>query len=566
MCGMRKLRENLPSRVYHLISRVYPLAVSAAVFAAFAVRAAAVTDLAEEARDEMRRTVRPGGVGGRPFWNVNCTYFMYPPAFGFAEIPGAKQYAFTVIDDLHRVFSFRAERPTASLEPVWERLATNGFATVRCAALDAEGREIKEVGLRRLFKKRAFEPGSYPPAARGYAEAARRICRFLEGSTAVKNFVRAGNPPRSYALYCYPAKIVSSLIQMEAYRAKALPSERAEAIRNARVFADWLIGQSAGPDAAWPHCPPTYSAGRADSDDVMTIYPASAGLAYLKLAAAGGGEKYRAAAVAIGETYLRHQGADGTWPLKVNAKTGKLLTENRLVPSAVTEFLDALAGATGEAKWRTAASRAFAYVERTLLASWNWEGQFEDTAPSRPYENITKHDACWTAIQLVARYPGDAAKIAEARELLRFAEDQFVFWDLPGRRDGAAPIARGLFLEDFAQESWTVPSVIEQWPGCAWPIDSSVTKLIRTYLALYRAEGRPLDLAKARALGDSMTRVQEPTGRIATFWVQPKVIPGDPMGPGGRYPYNGWVDWINCMISDIFALEELAAEAGGTHR
>ena len=55
-----------------------------------------------------------------------------------------------------------------------------------------------------------------------------------------------------------------------------------------------------------------------------------------------------------------------------------------------------------------------------------------------------------------------------------------------------------------------------------------------------------------------MTRVQEPTGRIATFWVRPKVIPGDPMGPGGRYPYNGWVDWINCMISDIFALEELA--------
>jgi len=536
------------------------------LFVAVAAMTAGVTSgdtLEAAARDEMRRAVRPGGVDGHPFWNAGCTYFMYPPAFDFKVFPEAKEYAFTVIDDLHNVFTFKAAKPTASLEPVWEKLATNGFATVRCAALDAFGRELGEAGMRRLFKKRAFEPGTYPPAARSYAETARKVCTFLEGSTAVKNFARTGVPPKSYSLYCYPTKIVSSLISMEAYRTRAFPEEREAALKNARTFADWLIGQSTGADAAWPHCPPTYSAGRKDSDDVMTVYPASAGTAYLKLAAAGGGEKYRAAAVAIGETYLKHQGADGTWPLKVNAKTGALLTKNRLVPSSATGFLDALADATGEAKYRTAAARAFGYVERTLLANWNWEGQFEDTAPSKPYENITKHDACWTAIQLVKRYPKDAAKIAEARELLRFSEDQFVYWDRPMRKDGASPIKEGLFLKDFSQETWHVPSVIEQWPGCAWPIDSSVTKLIQTYLALYRAEGKPLDLAKARALGDAMTRVQEPTGRIATFWVRPNVIPGDPMGPGGRYPYNGWVDWINCMISDIAALEELAAASEG---
>ena len=44
--------------------------------------------------------------------------------------------------------------------------------------------------------------------------------------------------------------------------------------------------------------------------------------------------------------------------------------------------------------------------------------------------------------------------------------------------------------------------------------------MIAAYLALYRAEKNPLDLAKAKALADSITQVQEPSGRVPTFWAE----------------------------------------------
>ena len=76
-------------------------------------------------------------------------------------------------------------------------------------------------------------------------------------------------------------------------------------------------------------------------------------------------------------------------------------------------------------------------------------------------------------------------------------------------------------------------------------IDASAAKLIRTYLALYHATGNPLDLAKARTLGDSCVRMQEKNGRIPTIWSYEGCA-----SPGS--------DWINCMLATFAALDELS--------
>ena len=91
-----------------------------------------------------------------------------------------------------------------------------------------------------------------------------------------------------------------------------------------------------------------------------------------------------------------------------------------------------------------------------------------------------------------------------------------------------------------------MPSVFEQY-GCYTPVDASAAKLIRTYLALYRAEGNPLDLAKARALGDTATRCTSPDGLEATWWTEGQLR--DDI-------------WPNCMFATAAALHELA-NAGG---
>jgi hypothetical protein len=51
-------------------------------------------------------------------------------------------------------------------------------------------------------------------------------------------------------------------------------------------------------------------------------------------------------------------------------------------------------------------------------------------------------------------------------------------------------------------------------------------------------------LAKARALGDSLTRAKLANGRIPTWYYEDKIIPGG--------------DWINCMFASAYALKLLA--------
>ena len=77
--------------------------------------------------------------------------------------------------------------------------------------------------------------------------------------------------------------------------------------------------------------------------------------------------------------------------------------------------------------------------------------------------------------------------------------------------------------------------------------------MIAAYLAMYRAEGDPLDLEKAKALADAITQVQEPSGRVPTFW-----------SAGSK---AGWLaeeryDWLNCMASCAKALMDVADVVG----
>ena len=83
------------------------------------------------------------------------------------------------------------------------------------------------------------------------------------------------------------------------------------------------------------------------------------------------------------------------------------------------------------------------------------------------------------------------------------------------------------------------------------PVDASNAKLIRTYLALYRAEKNPLDLAKARALADALVRIQRPSGYIPTEYANAEKRDD---------PLKGW---LNCSCLTLSALAELDAVTKG---
>ena len=508
--------------------------------------------LAKLVAADVAKPVRLGGVDGQPFWNGASYLFMYPPAFDFKIVLGAVKYRFTAIDDIHRTHEMTAEKPTACLAPMWAKIPAGGLVTVLCEGLDAKGTSCGLAGMRRFWKTVPFCPGAYKPAARPYADAAARACDYIWCLPNTKHLLEKGEPDPAYGLNCYPAKMNAAVIRMMIRYAKLRPDRMTDAMKVARAAADFLLSISQPADAPLGFFPPTYrgtanTAGQYAGQN-MLLYPATVACAYLDLADATGDAKYRAAAENIARTYLKLQGADGTWPLKCWEKDGKPVQANRAFPMVPIELFERLHALTKDAVWRTAADRAFAAIENGPLKNWNWDCQFEDVNPSSAYKSLSKHNACATAIYLLKRFPGDAKRLAQARELLRFSEDQFVYWEKPCRADGTGyrtgtPERKTIASWLWDYKNWHTPGVGEQY-GWEMPIDASNDKLIRTYLALYAAERNPLDLAKARALGDSLTNIQDAKGCIRTQML--------------TRPDADSI-WINCLGATVEALDLLAA-------
>ena len=424
-------------------------------------------------------------------------------------------------------------------------------ATAVTACVAGEAVDIDALCPPRPETAAKFRAGSYPPAARPYRETAGRAFAYMMSLPAMRTLVETGVPEQTYQHNAYVSKTHAAHVLQMLACARAFPSRREEAMRFAQASAEYLLSQLEPADATLAWWPPTYgrkplevAAGQKAEKrtamvgnepegavkyrgEVMLLYPAEVGKAFVRYYAETRDVRFLKAATGIAETYLRTRRADGSWPLKMKLATGEPVGENTLVPTRPLEFFNALHAQTGDGKWKSASDACFAWLEAHPLADWNWDGQFEDIQPRKPYENPTKHNAVDTMFEILRRFPGDRARIGQCRRILKFCEDRFVCWECPTNHP-----------------AWDVPSVLEQY-DCFVPIDASAAKMIRAYLALWRATGDAELLAKARTLGDTMTRVQEGSGRIPTFWTHDWL---------GAVTY----DWLNCMGAGALALLELA--------
>ena len=407
-----------------------------------------------------------------------------------------------------------------------------------------------------------FCPGAYPGPARPYREAAKMIYAYMTKLPGMTALVETGRPHQKYQHNAYVSKTHAAHVLAMLRWAKFEPEKRETAMKFAKASAEYLLGELEPAGAPLAYWPPTYGRKPLEFDpktdgpykkpsmignepegavkyrgEVMLLYPSDVGTAFVAYYGVAKDVRFLSAAKGIAETYLKTRRADGSWPLKMKLATGEAVGENTLVPNHLLAFFEKLYAATGEAKWRTAADAVFAWLEAHPLKDWNWDGQFEDIRPEKPYRNPTKHNACDILMYMLERFPGDAERRALCRRLLAFCEKRFVVWKTPANRPG-----------------WPAPSVLEQY-SCFTPIDASAAKMIRAYVAMYRAERRPEDLQKARALADTITRQQLPSGRVPTFWDANCGITGE------RY------DWLNCMAASAEALvvldDQIAEKNGG---
>ena len=502
----------------------------------------------QEANDESL-SPRPGGVAGRGFWNLHSSQFLYPPTFLFPRVPKGRAYLFSAEDTNGRIHSFRATTPIASLAPIWSEMP-EGFVHLKVESLDKQGRILHTVGSRVFYKCAPF-PGrtAYPPKASSYRVSASAAFRFAYRDPMVQHWLIHGRPDPEYPHNVYPSKMIESIIRAMVGYAKIEPEHAENAILLARRAADYLISISFTGDHPLAGLPPTYSfdglnakavdavapAAKGCVDTMMMIYPVSAGIGYLDLYCATEEAKYLDAALQIAAYYKANVLPTGSWYLLYDCTTGKPLSENLCIDFQFVHFFHRLYELTKDEDFHSLEMGHYEYITRECLSSYHWEGQFEDIQVSGNYQNLTHFIADHLIEYIALHHSDDEQMVAEAMELMRFVEDQFVVW-------GNFP----LWDPNERDRQYHTPAGLEQY-FCYAPIDGSTATIMSAFLSLYQLTGDRLYLEKAMALGDTITRRQNPeSGQIPTFWI----------GKDCQEGYRNF--WINCHIGTAFAMLRLA--------
>jgi len=468
---------------------------------------------------ELMSPVRPGQPGVRPFWNGFSRRFIYPPAFAFEEVGGAKRYRFTAVSlaDSHS-YSFDAEKPWVPLTPLWGDLpCSEVILTVE--ALTSEAPDTAVVAGTRQFVKSPPFDGPYGRPAYDYGESGRRCLADLLSQPKLQHWLRTNEPDPSYPLWVHPSKMVRGIIGgMVAYsRLTPRPEDADQAIEVAQRAARFLLSLSEPPGAPLEAWPPTFWNG-VDGDfhpvytgEHLTLEPAEVAGAYLDLFDSTGDTLYFRAARRIADTYVRLQREDGTWYQRIETRTGDPVKEHLLVPVSVIKLFDQFASRYGMGEYRQARARALEWCLSHPLRTFSWEAQFEDTRPRRQYKNLSHREPLMLATLLFAEGGDDPEVLSEAEELVRFAEDQFVVWEKSDpitRAELFRPGSRWSGNDPYFGSDWFVPSAAEQYVFFT-PISSATSYFIDAYVGAFRATGKRVYLAKAVSLANTLTIAQQ---------------------------------------------------------
>ena len=494
--------------------------------------------------------IRRGGVNGNAFWNIQAQAFMFCPSFDFAPLAGSKSYLFEAEDESGAKHSFTADSTYALLTPIWNELEV-GQVQLCVYALNKDGDKVAMIGARSFHKSAPFT-GDYPEAAVDYRTCAKRVYDYLMTDPYISDWAE-GKYNTDYQLGIFLTKMNSAIVNAMINYSKLSPENAQKAITIAKNAADFMIRASAPKGSPIEGLPPTYYYDPDLDNDLkrhhvvskrldttMLIYPCNAGSAYINLYGVTKEKRYLDSALKIAEYYKTHVCENGTWHQMISVETGESLVPQYSIPSAICAFLYKVYDITGEEEYKALAERGMDYLWNNTVKDFHWEGQFEDAVLSQHYSNMTHFTASVIINDIANNHKDDKEKIECAKELMRYIEDQFVVWDKPLKHHN-----------HDNTDNWSYPAGLEQY---AWyvPIDSSTAGIMTSFMNMHKLTGDQLYLEKAKALANSITRMQNTeNGMIPTHWRFK-----DCRETGGEL-------WINCLIGTanrLFAIAEYLDE------
>ncbi|HTL28212.1 MAG TPA: hypothetical protein VL282_03285, partial [Tepidisphaeraceae bacterium] len=407
-----------------------------------------------------------------------------------------------------------------------------GTTTVKVEAIDKEGNDLGLAG-ERTFHRAAPYRGPYGSPVVPYAQSWQIAIKGAMAEPFVQSWRQNGQPDSAYPLYRYASKVIGALVSGCAMYAQQSPppDDAKNAIEIGRAAADFLISISGKEGTPLEYFPPTYyhatPTARENDNWTMLISPAEACQGYLDLYDVTHDEKYLDASKRIAKTYAKLQLPSGTWHLKVDNRTNEPLAQIELVPSVVIHFLDRMVTQYKFTEAQPALDKAVEFMMDGPVKSFDWKAQFDDAKLRGPYENLSKHEAC-----LFAGYLFQHNQVDLAKEILNFAEDQFVIWEKP-------PESSGKFM---AIDQWFTPCSAEQY-AMFEPISGSSAFMIVAFVRAYEVTKDPLYLAKAESLANALTIAQNQyQGRY----------------PTRMYKTKDRTYWINSTVNTVRAMKMLA--------
>ena len=302
-----------------------------------------------QAAQEYLQPVHPGVPGETPFWNIFSTKYIYAPVFSFEAVDGATNYCLSIPSGEESVFVCN-NTPVISLSPIWAELPV-GWLEATMQATGADGKAVGDAVSLKFEKDNPF-CGPYPPAPRGYREAAIMGAEYLHKSAMGQSWLPGPDPSLEYRLNCYACKIWSGTIQTELFLASHKPEYKDEAMQIARNAAECLMKNAQPADAPLAFFPPTYYYTNEEEGiqgvlnrnvgNTMFLEAVYAATALMDMYDATGEQRYLDFAANIANTYKKLQAQDGSWPVKVKYETGEPLNGARCLPSIILRMTQRL--------------------------------------------------------------------------------------------------------------------------------------------------------------------------------------------------------------------------------
>ena len=441
-------------------------------------------------------------------WNAYSKQFIDAPIFRLLPVPGVVEYRAVAQQGAKR-WTVRSKTPRLSLENIWRELEVKKF-TLTLDWLGADDKTVRSETSERV-KAPDFK-GFKEPAADWAAAADRNVAYLIHAADhAPAPYREPGLPVWIWSASFghelgYPCITINYVIwAFLAHRENNGP-QSAEALRLARIGADWALEHRQPDSGALPLFP--YSTvtkgkfgGAVEGNAINLLRASWLAQSYVDLYQETRHEPYLTCARHIADVTVKFQNGDGSFPYRVDPKTGVVVEQYNCSAMEFVDLVEKLEPYGFDARRAMAAQRAVEWMLAYPGATGNWKAAYEDVPEVPFYANLSQ-----MAIQPLIRYlcrhkDEDPASLPTALRLNRWVEDQFVTF---GPDNEASPVrAKG-------------PLVFEQFI-CWWPMEGHTANWILTLIELHKATGKLVYLDKAKAAANAICGEQYENGEFSTW-------------------------------------------------